>query len=155
MNLSQHFALDEFTRSQTASRKGIRNVPGPNEIDNLRDLCINVLEPIRAQWKAPILISSGYRSPALNIAIGGSKTSQHCYGMAADIEILGVDNCSLCQWIQENLDYDQLILEFHNHAEGPNSGWVHVSFNRDGNKRQNLTASIKNGRTRYQNGFPW
>lgn len=155
MKLTRHFYLSEFTKSQTASRRGISNNPGPREVDNLRALCENVLEPVRTSWRKPVVISSGYRSPALNTAIGGSKTSQHCYGMAADIEIMGVDNCDLTRWIQDHLEYDQLILEFHNHKDGPNSGWIHVSYSAGRNRMQNITASIINGKTRYSKGFPW
>ncbi len=155
MKLSRHFYLEELTKSQTAVRLGLNNKPGQKEIDNLVLLCENVLEPIRLAWRKPVSISSGYRSPDVNQAVGGSRTSQHCFGMAADIEIIGVDNCDLCRWIQQNLEYDQLILEFHNHAEGANSGWVHVSYNKDGNRMQNITASKVGGRTRYDEKFPW
>lgn len=156
MWLSKNFHLSEFTKSQTASRKGIDNTPGQIEIQNLTALTVNVLEPIRAYWKRPIMISSGYRSPKLNVAIGGSKTSQHCFGQAADIEIDGIDNCDLCRWIRDHIDYDQLILEFHNHYEGPNSGWVHVSYvNKTANRHQNLTASSVGGKTKYTPGFPF
>ena len=155
MKLSRHFYLDEFTKSQTATRLRINNTPGEAEINNLRILCEKVLEPVRTAWRKPVIISSGYRSPALNTAIGGSRTSQHCFGMAADFEIMGVDNCELTRWVQQNLEYDQLILEFHNHNEGPNSGWVHVSFNAGRNRMQDITAAIINGKTKYSKGFPW
>ena len=155
MRLSEHFYLEELIKSQTATRLGISNTPSDEIVQNLVALCENVLEPISQQWQAPVVVSSGYRSPELNSMIGGSKTSQHCFGMAADIEIMGVDNCDLCRWIENALDYDQLILEFHNHSEGPNSGWVHVSYNQSGNRRQNLTATKSSGKTRYLPGFPW
>lgn len=155
MKLSRHFYLEEFTKSQAATRLGINNTPSPQVVENLRLLCENVLEPIRTSWRKPVVISSGYRSPAVNSAIGGSKTSQHCFGMAADFEIMGVDNCDLTRWVQQNLQYDQLILEFHNHEEGPNSGWVHVSYNAGKNRMQDITAAIINGKTRYLKGFPW
>lgn len=155
MKLSRHFYLEEFTKSQAAARLGINNTPSPQVVENLRLLCENVLEPVRTSWRKPVVISSGYRSPSVNSAIGGSKTSQHCFGMAADFEIMGVDNCDLTRWIQQNLRYDQLILEFHNHQEGPNSGWVHVSYNAGKNRMQDITASIVSGKTRYSKGFPW
>lgn len=152
MKLTRHFYLEEFTKSQTATRLGINNTPPPQVVENLRLLCENVLEPVRTSWRKPVVISSGYRSPSVNSAIGGSKTSQHCFGMAADFEIMGVDNCDLARWVSENLEFDQLILEFHNHDEGPNSGWVHVSF-AENNRHQVLTATIRNGRTKYIKGL--
>ena len=92
LQLSKHFTLDEMTRSMTASRKGINNIPGPGEIKNLGDLCYEVLEPTRAHFDKPLSISSGYRSEALCEAIGSKKTSQHALGCAADFEINGIAN---------------------------------------------------------------
>ncbi len=155
MQLTRNFYLSEFTNSQTARRLGLSNNPSPEHVENITALCVNVLEPIRSAWGRPVVISSGYRSPQVNAAVGGSRTSQHCNGQAADIEIFGIDNCDLCRWIDENLDYDQLILEFHNHSEGPNSGWVHVSYNFRGNRKSRLTATLENGKARYIPGFPW
>lgn len=152
MWLSEHFHLTEFIKSQEAIRKGIDNSPTPEVIDNLIALCSNVLEPVRQQF-GPVSISSGYRSPALNVAVGGSRTSQHTSGQAADFEVFDLDNCDLAQWVADNLDFDQLILEFHDHAAGPNSGWVHVSYNSFGNKRQVLTAKRVNGKTVYLPGL--
>lgn len=136
--LSEHFHLSEFTKSQTASRRGIDNAPGAWEIGNLRKLCQNVLEPVRAHFGRPVVISSGYRSPALNRAIGGSVKSQHCKGQAADFEIPGVSNVEVARWIHRNLNYDQLILEFYTPGQ-PNSGWVHVSWTAP-YRNQELTA---------------
>lgn len=154
MWLSPHFHLSEFTTSQTASRMGISNQPSEEHLHNLAVLANEVLERIREAFQAEVVISSGYRSPALNAAVKGSKTSQHCSGQAADIEIPGLDNCELALFIVENLDFDQVILEFHNHEVGPNDGWVHVSFNADGNRRQVLTAKrLANGRTKYFEGL--
>ena len=153
MWLSQHFHLSEFTNSNEAKRKGITNIPSNEAIDNLVELCENVLEPIRSNFATPVRVSSGYRSPELNVAVGGSKTSQHTSGMAADIEIMGLDNCVLAEWISNNIEFDQLILEFHDHEEGPNDGWVHVSFNGRENRRQVLTAKNIDGKTVYLNGL--
>lgn len=154
MWLTQHFHLSEFTKSQTASRMGISNQPSPHHLDNLSALALNVLETIRTGLGGPVVISSGYRSPALNTAVRGSKTSQHCNGEAADIEIPGIDNCELARWIIDNCEFDQLILEFHNHAIGPNDGWVHVSYSKQHNRREVLTAKrLGNGQTRYFNGL--
>jgi len=137
MNLSQHFTLEEMTKSQTGSRKGIDNTPGQKEIENLKQLCENVLEKIRIHFGRPLNVNSGYRGPALNKAIGGAKNSQHMTGQAADIEIAGMDNKILFCWIKDNMEFDQLILEYY--KEGiPDSGWVHVSWNSQGNRKQVL-----------------
>jgi uncharacterized protein YcbK (DUF882 family) len=138
MNLSQHFTLEEMTKSQTGLRKGIDNTPGQKEIDNLKQLCEHVLEYIRIRFGKPVTINSGYRSTKLNKAIGGAKNSQHMTGQAADIEIVGIDNKTLFSWIKDNMEFDQLILEYY--KEGvPDSGWVHVSWNSNGNRKQVLT----------------
>lgn len=156
MRLSPNFHLSEFTKSQTASRRGINNEPNAQQVENLRRLCVNVLEPVRAHFGRPVVISSGFRSPALNRAIGGSSTSQHSHGEAADFEIPGVPNHAVARWISKNLRYDQLILEFYTPGE-PNSGWVHCSFRTDRLRKQNLTAKRvrKWGRwqTRYVAGL--
>ena len=109
--LTTHFSLREMTRSQTAARKGIDNQPPADVVANLRDLCVQVLEPVRLHYGVPIIPSSGYRSPALNAAIGGAKNSQHCKGRAVDFEVSGVSNYDLAVWIRDNLVFDQLILE--------------------------------------------
>jgi uncharacterized protein YcbK (DUF882 family) len=137
MKLSQHFSLEEMTKSQTGSRKGIDNTPSEKEIQNLKLLCENVLEKIRIHFGRPVTVNSGYRGPKLNKAIGGAKNSQHMTGQAADIEIAGMSNKILFCWIRDNLDFDQLILEFHK-EDVPDSGWVHVSWNSQGNRKQVL-----------------
>lgn len=139
MKLSENFSLHEFTRSQTASRRGIPNNPSEVEIARLRLLCEKVLEPVRAHFGKPIIIRSGYRGPRLNRAIGGSKTSQHMIGEASDFEIIGVSNVEVCRWMEANLNYDQLILEFYKPGD-PNSGWVHVSYSVNRMRNQELTA---------------
>jgi len=139
MKLSANFELAELIKSQVAERKGIPNNPSPDQIDNLKSLCINVLQPIRSEFDKPVIISSGFRSAELCIAIGSKPTSQHAEGKAADLEIPGVDNMELAMWIKNNLNFDQLILEFYKDGQ-PNSGWVHVSWNRDNNRNQTLRA---------------
>ena len=153
MKLSANFQLSELVKSQTAERKGIPNNPSPAHIDNLKALCVNVLQPIRSHFEAPVMISSGYRSPELCIAIGSKITSQHATGNAADLEVPGVDNKVLATWIKENLEYDQLILEFYRDGE-PDSGWVHVSWNSDKNRSNSLRAARDEelGKTIYK---PW
>jgi len=139
MKLSANFELSELIKSQVAERKGIPNNPSPDQIDNLKSLCINVLQPIRSEFDKPVIISSGFRSAELCIAIGSKPTSQHAEGKAADLEIPGVDNMELAMWIKNNLNFDQLILEFYKDGE-PNSGWIHVSWNGDDNRNQTLRA---------------
>ena len=125
--LSEHFTLEEMCKSETAIRKGIDNIPTDQEIiDNLTDLCRYILEPIRANYDTPFTPTSGYRCSALNKTIGSSSKSQHLQGQAADIEVSGVDNFELASWIQDNVPFDQLILEYYKSGE-PSSGWVHVS----------------------------
>jgi len=153
MKLSANFQLSELVKSQTAERKGIPNNPSPTHIDNLKALCVNVLQPIRSHFESPVMISSGYRSGELCIAIGSKPTSQHAEGKAADIEVVGVDNKKLAQWIKDNLEYDQLILEFYRDGE-PDSGWVHVSWNSGENRNVSLRATRDEelGKTKYT---PW
>lgn len=152
MKLSANFQLSELVKSQVAERKGISNNPSPTHIDNLKALCVNVLQPIRSHFDAPVLISSGYRSGELNIAIGSSIKSQHIEGKAADIEVAGTDNKELAEWIRDNLEFDQLILEFYRNGE-PDSGWIHVSWNSGENRNQLLKASRDDdGKINYT---PW
>jgi len=152
MKLSANFNLSELTKSQTAERRGIPNNPSPGQIDNLKELCMNVLQPIRSNFDKPVIVSSGYRSAEVCVAIGSSITSQHTEGKAADIEVPGIDNKELAEWIRHNLEYDQLILEFYKDGE-PDSAWVHVSYNGDNNRKQNLIAyKDDNNKTRYR---PW
>ena len=152
MKLSKNFTLNEMTKSQTALRRGIDNKPENDEIDNLRLLCEYVLQPVREHFAKPVSINSGFRSKELNKAIGGSTTSDHCKGMAADIEIAGIDNSVIAEWIEENCDFRQLILEFYTPGVG-DSGWVHVSYNSDDNEKKVMTALKENGRTVYKLGL--
>ena len=149
MQLSKHFKLIEFTKSMTATRKGIKNEAGSGEIKKLTDLCYGVLEPVRAKFDKPIIITSGYRSEELCEAIGSKKTSQHAKGQAVDFEIAGVSNLQVALWINNNCDFDQLILEYWKDGE-PNSGWVHCSFKDGSNRKQVLTYSGD----KYINGLP-
>ena len=152
MKLSANFTLSELTKSQMATRHGIPNEPKPDHIDNLKALCINVLQPIRSEFEKPVMISSGYRSPELCVRIGSSINSQHAKGEAADFEIHSVSNKDLALWIKNNLEFDQLILEFHNEAE-PNSGWIHCSYSATENRNQSLIAyRDENGKVQYKPG---
>ena len=144
MQLSKHFTLKEMTKSMTAQRRGIDNTPGAGEIKSLGDLCYEVLEPLRAHFDKPVTITSGYRSEALCEAIGSKKTSQHAKGQAVDLEIFGVPNIQTAYWLQSNVDFDQLILEFYD-SEDPADGWVHISYHESGaNRKQVLTLTEKN-----------
>jgi hypothetical protein len=153
MKLSKNFYLNEFTKSETAVRKGIDNTPAPNIVANLLLLVTKVIQPIRDYYKLPVTINSGYRSLQLNKSIGGSIRSQHCKGEAADLEINAVDNLELAKWIRNNLTFDQLILEFYN-EDNANSGWVHVSYKKGKNRKMVLQAVKKNGKTVYFEGLP-
>lgn len=152
MNLSANFTLKELTKSDTATRLGLDNTPDDEALENLKTLCEKVLQPVREHYGKSVTVNSGYRSPESNAAVGGSKTSDHCKGMAADIEIVGVANADLAQWIMDNLEYTQLILEFYTPGI-PDSGWVHVSYDPNNLKKQELTATKVAGKTTYLNGL--
>ena len=148
MSLSKNFSLEELTKSQTATRKGIDNTPSPTHQANLQSLCTSILQPIRDHFSHVVTVSSGYRSQQLCLAIGSKITSQHAKGQAADFEIFGVSNKELADYIHENLDYDQLILEYWKESD-PNSGWVHCSYSESNNRRQYLRAYKEDGKTKY------
>ena len=151
VTLSKNFTLTEFTKSQTALRLGIDNTPSEEHLAAAKLLFENVVQPVRDHF-GPTVINSGYRGPALNEAIGGAATSQHCRGEAVDIECPGVPNHEVAEWIENNLEYDQLILEFYTLGI-PDSGWVHVSYIPEGNRKQSLTAVKQDGKTVYLQGL--
>jgi len=152
MKLSENFTMAEFIKSDTANRLGIDNTPEGEHLEAAKELFENVVQKVRDHF-GPTVINSGYRCPELNEAVRGSKTSQHCHGEAADIEVPGVANGDLAQWIVDNLDFDQVILEFYTPGQ-PSSGWVHVSYKADGsNRKKALTASKIDGKTVYSNGI--
>jgi len=148
VRLSENFTLQEFTKSQTAERRGIDNTPVEGHLENAKALFENVVQPVRDNFGVTV-INSGYRSGDLNYAIGGSNTSQHCKGQAVDIECPGTPNYDVAKWIEENLDFDQLILEFYTPGI-PDSGWVHVSYKSEDNRKGVLTAMKENGKTIYK-----
>ena len=152
MNLSTNFTLKELTKSDTATRLGLDNTPDDEALENLKTLCEMVLQPVREHYGKSVTVNSAYRSPESNAAVNGSKSSDHCKGMAADIEIVGVANADLAQWIMDNLEYTQLILEFYTPGI-PDSGWVHVSYDPNNLKKQELTATKVAGKTTYLNGL--
>ena len=148
MKLSSNFSLSELTKSQTAERHGISNQPTEEHTENLRLLCENVLQPVRDQF-GPVMISSGYRSEILSEKIGSSRKSQHCQGQAADFECHGHDNMEVFNWIVDNTEFDQGILEFY--TGDPASGWLHFSYSEDGNRKQTLRAFRNDaGKTQYE-----
>lgn len=156
MKLSTNFDLVEFTKSDYAIRNNIDNTPSTEGVTKLSNLCSHVLEIIRSHYNKPLKINSGYRSSALNKGIGGSESSQHCKCEAADIEIMGLDNRELALWIKQNIDFDQLILEFYDPKEkDPNSGWVHVSYVSCQKNRHSILTAYKNeqGHTKYKEGI--
>ena len=146
MMLSPNFTLDEFLVSQTAARNGIDMTPSPRVIDNLERLAQQFLQPIRDEANSPVIISSGYRPELLNTMIGGSKTSAHRFGRAADFRVIGLSPYDTCQLILSlELHYDQLIHEF--------GRWVHLGIADELPRRQNLTAIREDGITRYIEGI--
>tara|TARA_B100000315_G_scaffold241877_1_gene263176 strand:+ start:431 stop:895 length:465 start_codon:yes stop_codon:yes gene_type:complete len=151
VRLSKNFTLQEFTKSQTAERRGIDNTPVEGHLENAKALFENVVQPVRDNFGVTV-INSGYRCGDLNYAIGGSNTSQHCKGQAVDIECPGTPNYDVAKWIEDNLDFDQLILEFYTPGI-PDSGWIHVSYKTEDNRNASLTAMKENGKTVYKPGL--
>lgn len=141
MELSQHFTLKELTHSNTAIRKGIDNTPSQEVINNLKELCVNVLEPLRQKLGKPLRVTSGYRSPKLNRLIGGAKKSQHIEGKAADIQVDGMSTEELFQLAIATVPFDQAIQEF--------DSWLHISWNGSKNRNQKLRATKHEGETIY------
>ena len=148
MQLSRNFSLLELTKSDTAIRKGIDNNPNADQIEKLKLLCENILQPVRDHF-GRVKVTSGYRSPELCTAIGSSVNSQHAKAEAADFECPGVDNAELADWIKRELPYDQLILEYYTPGE-PNSGWIHCSWVADTPRASFLHAYRQEGKTKYK-----
>ena len=148
MNLTRNFSLLELTKSDTAIRKGIDNNPNADQIEKLKALCENILQPVRDHF-GRVKVTSGFRSVELCLAIGSSQNSQHARAEAADFECPGVDNAELADWIHKNLPYDQLILEFYTPGE-PNSGWIHCSWIEGTPRASYLHAFKSEGKTKYK-----
>ena len=146
MQLSEHFELAEFLVSETAARRGIANEPTPEVIENLRRLCQSVLQPLRVHLKRPVVITSGYRSPALNRAIGGSPTSHHMQGRAADLIVPGIAPLAVCQAAHQlKLPCVQIIHEF--------GRWTNLAVAISNERTQLLTAKLNQGKTVYETGL--
>ena len=152
MKLTANFSLAEMVKSDTALRHDIDNIPDDEQLANMVALCENVLQRVRDHYGMGVKVNSGFRHPTVNAKVGGSKTSDHCKGMAADIEIPGVANADLAKWIVDNMNFRQVILEFYTPGV-PDSGWVHVSYNPADNKKQILTATKQGGKTVYLPGL--
>ncbi len=146
MKLSKNFSLAEMVKSQTAERKGIPNEPNDEHVYAMTLLAENILQPVRDKFGS-FIVSSGYRSPELCVAIGSNIHSQHAKGEAADFEVAGMDNYDLALWIEQNLEFDQLILECYT---GGNTGWIHCSYVPEGNRKETLTYDKANG---YRHGL--
>ena len=148
MKLTRNFSLSELIKSDTAIRLGIDNNPNADQIEKLKLLCENILQPVRDHF-GRVTVTSCFRSPALCQKINSSINSQHTRAEAADFEVMGTDNAELADWINKNLDYDQLILEFYTPGE-PNSGWIHCSYTNDQPRKQFLHAYKSEGKTKYK-----
>ena len=149
VRISKHISYKEATRSATALRLGIENIPNEYQLQNMEMVAKKVFEPLREAVDAPIKINSFFRCEELNKAIGGSSKSQHCQGRAIDIDdIYGhVSNAFMYYYIKDNLDFDQLIWEF---GTDHNPDWVHVSYiDGDSNRKRCLKAIRENGKTKY------
>ena len=150
--LSANFTLKEFTDSSLAKQHGLDNTPTPEIVAALQKVVTNIVQPVREHYGKPVRINSGYRSPEVNVAARGSKTSDHCKGQAADIEIADVANGDLAQYIIDNYKFTQVILEFYTQGI-PDSGWVHVSYDESNLKCEVLTAVKQDGKTVYLKGL--
>ena len=148
MKLTRNFSLSELIKSDTAIRLGIDNNPNADQIEKLKALCENILQPVRDHF-GRVKVTSGFRSEQLCLKIGSSVNSQHAKAEAADFEVIGTDNAELFDWIKANLTPDQLILEFYTPGE-PNSGWIHCSWVADNPRKQLLRAYKEDGKTKYK-----
>ena len=150
--MTKNFSLAELTKSETALRLGIENQPDEEQLNNLLLLCANVLQPVRDHFGKGVKVNSALRTIPVNRAVGSSDSSHHVKGMAADIEIPGVPNATLAEYVRDNLPFTQVILEFYTRGI-PDSGWCHVSYDPQNLKRQALTAVKENGKTVYLEGI--
>jgi len=138
-SLTRSFTLQELCKSQTATNRGWDNTAKGENIDNLRALCENVLQPLRDHFNLPVTVISGYRGANVNRAVGGRFNSQHLVGEAADIEIDGVSNADVWRAIVAELPFDQVIAEYLE-KDDPNAGWIHVSHSRVNNRKEAMSC---------------
>ena len=148
MELSRNFTLQELIKSDTAIRLDINNNPNSGQIEKLKALCENILQPVRDHF-GRVKVTSGFRSEQLCLKIGSSVNSQHAKAEAADFECMGTDNAELADWIYMNLEFDQLILEFYTPGE-PNSGWIHASYIPYQPRRQFMHAYREDKKVKYK-----
>lgn len=152
MKVSKYVSLSELTASDTAKRRGLDNTPTEEHLENLKVICTEVFDKVREHFGVPLYISSGYRGEALNKAIKGSASSDHCKGRALDLDQdyrgNGVSNRQVFDYIKENLEFDQLIWEF---GSKENPDWVHVGYRKGANRKQILKAIRVDGKTKYLN----
>jgi hypothetical protein len=150
VKLSEHLDLSEIIRSESAKRNGISNMPTPEHIENLKALAEKIFEPIRNHFKVPIRVSSGYRSKELNAKVGGSKSSDHCFGYAIDLDADGtsITNNEIFYFIKDNLKFKQLIFEFPVNGQ---ASWIHISYQASNLKNEILIAKKLYGKTIYIN----
>jgi zinc D-Ala-D-Ala carboxypeptidase len=149
VNISKNLTLAEVTKSQTASRLGISNTPGKEELESLKLVAEKVFQPVREHFKVPIAVTSGYRSPALNKAIGGAKRSEHMMGRALDLDADiygGVTNKQIFEFVRDNLTFNQLIWEF---GDDDSPDWVHISYSPTANRGEVLRAEKVGNKTVY------
>lgn len=153
-NISNNISYKEATKSSEAIKFGIKNKPSEEELSNMKDVAENIFEPLRKHFgNKPIYISSFFRSVELNKKISNSSsTSQHCLGMAMDIDAdyfnNGITNLDIFNYIKDNLEFDQLIKEFPIKGE---PSWIHVSYNKAGNRKKCMVSYHKNNRVIYEN----
>ena len=148
MKLSRNFSLSELIKSDTAIRHGIDNNPNADQIEKLKLLCENILQPVRDHF-GRVTVTSCFRAPELCEKINSSINSQHTRAEAADFEVMGTSNAEVFDWIKANLDWDQMILEFYTPGE-PNSGWIHCSWIPEGRRASFLHAYKSEGKTKYK-----
>ena len=153
LRLTKHFFLKEFVISQEAERHGYRNEPNEKQIENLKLLCVNVLQPLREIIAVPIFINSGFRSFDVNAVVGGKFNSQHLEGKAADFIVPSMNLVDVFNIIMQKLSFDQLIYEFGNQPRldrRVEAGWIHVSWNGDKNRNEVLLSKKLYGKTIYE-----
>ena len=148
-NISKHISYREATRSDTALRKGIDNTPGVEQLESMEAIAERVFEPLREWVGGPVKVNSFFRSPELNVAVGGSTKSQHCKGEAIDLDdTFGYKtNAEMFNYIKNNIEFDQLIWEF---GDDENPAWVHVSYISPQNRHKCLKAYKEEGKTKYK-----
>lgn len=148
LQITKHFSLREMSRSATGTRLGLPNNPPAELMPNILKVCER-LEQVREHYGKPVTVRSCYRAPAVNTAVGGSKTSAHRFGLAADFEVEGVPNIDVARWCRDNIaDYDQIIYEF------GEDGWVHIGFTASSEPRKQLLSAVKDGgKTVYKSGL--